>query len=58
MNTHLSGLEAKYIVDADAVTTNSGLIISLVAIVVIILVFGLEDFFKNFTKGVKDGGVM
>ena len=57
MKTHLQGLETTYITDADAVTTNSGLIISLVAIVVIILVFGLEDFFRNFTDGVRKGGV-
>jgi len=59
MQTHLSTLETSYIADAESVTTNSALIISLVAIVVIILVFGLEDFFRNFTKGFStSGGVM
>jgi len=59
MKTHLQGLETSYISDAESVTVNSALVISLVAIVVIILVFGLEDFFRNFTKGFStSGGVM
>lgn len=57
MLTHLVVLEGDYIADAEKVTNNSALIISLVAIVVIIVVFGLEDFFKNFTRGMTGGGV-
>lgn len=57
MKTHLQIIEGDYIADAEAITTNSALIISLVAIVVIIVVFGLEDFFRNFTKGMTGKGV-
>ncbi len=57
MKTHLAALEGNYISDAEQVTTNSQLVISLVAIVAIITVFGLEDFFRNFTKGFSSKGV-
>jgi len=55
MNTALAGYETSYIADTDSITNNTGVIIGLVAIVVIITVFGLQSFMKNMFKG--SGGV-
>ena len=51
MQTALSGYETSYIADTNAVTNNTAVIIGLVAIVVIIVVFGLKDFLKDLFKG-------
>lgn len=51
MRTALVGYETSYIADTNAVTNNTSVIIGLVAIVVIIVVFGLKDFLKDLFKG-------
>ena len=56
MGTALSGYETSYIADTQAVTSNTTVIIGLVAIVVIIIVFGLRDFISNLFSGIKSGG--
>lgn len=54
MNTSLAGLEGDYISDAEAVATNSGLVIALVAIVVLVAVFGFKfSFGRSGKKGVE-----
>lgn len=53
MNTALTGYETSYIADTNSITSNTGVIIGLVAIVVIIIAFGLQDFFKGMFKGNK-----
>ena len=57
MNTALSGYETSYIADTNSVTNNTAVIIGLVAIVVIIIVFGLKDFLRDLFKGFGKGGV-
>ena len=51
MQTALTGYETSYIADTNAVTNNTAVIIGLVAIVVIIVVFGLKDFLTDLFKG-------
>ena len=54
MNTSLAGMEGNYISDSEAVANNSGLIIALVAIVVLIAVFGFKfGFGGRGSKGVE-----
>lgn len=54
MNTSLAGLEGDYITDSEAVAGNSGLIIALVAIVVLVAVFGFKfGFGGRGAKGVE-----
>lgn len=54
MKIALAGYETSYIADTNSITSNTGVIIGLVAIVVIIIAFGLQDFFKGmFKKGVN-----
>ena len=54
MNTSLAGLEGDYITDSEAVAGNSGLIIALVAIVVLVAVFGFNfSFGRTGKKGVE-----
>lgn len=54
MNTSLAGLEGDYITDSEAVAGNSGLIIALVAIVVLVAVFGFKfGFGGKGQKGVE-----
>lgn len=50
MNTSLSGFETSYITDSGSIANNSGLIIALVAVVVIILVFGIKFSFGGSGK--------
>ena len=57
MSTALSGYETSYIADTHSVTNNTAVIIGLVAIVVIIIVFGLKDFLRDLFKGFGKGGV-
>ncbi len=56
MTTALSGYETSYIADTNAVTANTNVIIGLVAIVVIIIVFGLRNFISNLFRGFGGGG--
>ena len=53
MNTSLAGLEGDYIADSESVAGNSGLIIALVAIVVLVAVFGIKFGFSKGKKGVE-----
>ncbi len=57
MRTALVGYEGSYIADTNSVTNNTQVIIGLVAIVVIIIVFGLKDFLKDLFNGFGKGGV-
>lgn len=57
MRTALVGYETSYIADTNSVTNNTAVIIGLVAIVVIIIVFGLKDFLKDLFAGFGKGGV-
>lgn len=50
MNTSLSGMETSYISDSESISGNTGLIIALVAIVVLVMVFGIK-----FSFGGKKG---
>ena len=52
MNTSIAGFETSYISDAESISENSGLIIALVAIVVVVLVFGIKF---NFGVGGRKG---
>jgi len=54
MNTSIAGFETSYITDAGSIQTNATLIIGLIAIVVIMLVFGFKF---NFGKSGKGGAV-
>jgi hypothetical protein len=54
MNTSIGGLETNYISDATSVFNNTGLIIALVAIVVLVIVFGIRF---NFGGSSRKGGV-
>ncbi len=56
MKTALVGYETSYITDTNAVTANTNVIIGLVAIVVIIIVFGLRNFISNLFRGFGGGG--
>ena len=51
MNTSIAGFETSYISDAETVSDNSGLIIALVAIVVLVIVFGIKFGFGSTGKG-------
>ena len=54
MNTSIAGMETSYITDAENISGNSALIIALVAIVVLIIVFGIKfNFGKTTGKGVE-----
>jgi hypothetical protein len=54
MNTSIAGMETSYITDAESISGNSALIIALVAIVVLIIVFGIKfNFGKTTGKGVE-----
>lgn len=52
MNTSIAGFETSYISDSEGIANNSGLIIALVAIVVLVTVFGIRF---NFTGGGRRG---
>jgi hypothetical protein len=54
MNTSIAALETSYIADTTSIFGNTGLIIALVAIVVLVIVFGIKF---NMGTGRKSGGV-
>lgn len=51
MNTSIAGHESQYITDSESIADNSTLIIGLVAIVVIMLIFGFKFSFGKMGSG-------
>jgi hypothetical protein len=54
MNTSIAALETSYISDTTSIFSNTGLIIALVSIVVLVILFGIKF---NMGTGRKSGGV-